>query len=155
MIRFGCMLVALGTIAHLLSSIAPRPMLAVTLTLLIAGVVLLIAGREPWPRCCAHCPVYSRRRAAALEGEREATAIVAAAREIEQARDTGEGRAAALVDAIRADTSLAYRVASPARFTHAGLYTHDTGPQDRAELGCEPLEAVHARARHARRAHRP
>lgn len=142
MIRFGCMLVALGTIAHLLSSVAPRPMLAVTLTLLIAGVVLLIAGREPWPSCCAHCPVYSRRRVAALEGEREATAIVAAAREVEQDRDR---RAAAH------NTAHTARAAAVRR----GLYTHDTGPQDRAELDCEPLEAVHARARHAARAHRP
>lgn len=142
MIRFGCMLVALGTIAHLLSSVAPRPMLAVALTLLIAGVVLLIAGREPWPRCCAHCPVYSPRRAAALEGRREATAIVAAAYDVERDRDR---RAVAHTD----------RVAAVRR----GLYTHDTGPQDRAELGVElgsePLEAVHARARHAARAHRP
>lgn len=87
MIRAGALLIAAALVCRVIDP-TDRILFAVTITALAAGIVLLLCGREPWPRCCPHCPVYSRRRARALAGGRvEASALLAAAREeAEQAR---------------------------------------------------------------------
>jgi hypothetical protein len=85
-IRFGALFVGVALAAEWLAGYTETPELTIgSLAALTLGLVLLLAGREPWPSCCEHCPVYAQRRADAVDDHDrpaafEAKAIIAAAR---------------------------------------------------------------------------
>lgn len=93
MIRFGALAIGLALVSLWFAGYS-EAFRAVAAFFLVAGVALLLAGREPWPHCCEHCPVYADRVARAVDDQDrpatfEAAAIIAAHR-AERAAATAE-----------------------------------------------------------------